>query len=76
MAKITIPANQFCKEGELMQIHIESRVCAFDVYLKAKARTSSASYDESWLTSEFNRKIHGFSGINDDLEALVHLIEL
>lgn len=75
MPQIVIPKNQCPKEGEFMEIRVISRVGEVSVYLKAKGNTSSASYDESWNTRDFDRCVHGFHGINDDLELLVHLLE-
>jgi hypothetical protein len=75
MPQITIPKNQHLKEGELMEVIISSRVGDVSVWLKSKTVTSSASYDESWNTRDFSRGVHGFHGINDDLQLLVHLLE-
>lgn len=72
MAKITIPANQHCLAGEFIRVHIEGRVTAFDVYLLSSKNTSTALYDEIFDTSEYDRRRHGFAGIQDDLQQLVH----
>ena len=66
MIKITIPANQIIKRGEFMTVIINSTY----IYLMAKHDTSSASYDESFYVEDFDRSIHGFAGINDDLSSL------
>lgn len=67
MATILIPANQTAKANEYITVMIND----IEIHIKSTKDTRTASYDEVFQSSEFNRSIHGFTGINDILSALV-----
>lgn len=75
MTTITIPANQQVNKDDYMRIHLTNGVNTTTIYIKSDNNTSSASYDEVFLASEFNRDVHGFRGINNTLVELVKLMK-